>query len=291
MRKLLKEPLLHFLVLGALLFSGYAWMHRGGQPQAGRVMVTQGQIDSLRVTFSRVWQRPPTPSELDGVIQDYIREEVLAREAMTLGLDRDDSVIRRRLRQKMEFIANDLAAPPEPTDAQLKEFLTNHPDLFRIESRITVRQVFLNPAQRGDALQRDAARMLAELNRPGTTADFRTLGDTTMLNSEIVNVPVSEVARQFGEEFSRQVEQMPTGRWQGPVTSGYGDHLVLVADWTPGRMPALAEVREQVAREWVDARRREDNERFYQKLLKRYVVTIEGGPSGVRGEALAAQVK
>jgi PPIC-type PPIASE domain len=291
MRKLFKEPLIHFLVLGALMFAGYAWLHRGGQPQAGRIMVTQGQIDNLRVTFSRVWQRPPTPSELEGLIQDTIREEVLARGARALGLDRDDTVIRRRLRQKMEFISNDLAAPPAPSDAQLKEFLTHHPDLFRIESRITVRQVFLNPSQRGDALQRDAARMLAELNRPGTTADFRTLGDPTLLNSELTDAPVSEVARQFGEKFLRQVEHVPTGHWQGPVTSAYGDHLVLVAQRTPGRTPALAEIRDQVASEWADARRREDNERFYQTLLKRYVVTIEGGPSGAYGDALAAQVK
>jgi hypothetical protein len=291
LRKLIKEPLLHFLVLGALLFGVYAWMNRGDPPQAGRIVVTKGQIESLRLTFNRVWQRPPTPSEMDGLIKDYIREEVLAREATKLGLDLDDIVIRRRLRQKMEFIANDLVVPPKPTEAQLEEFLTKHPDLFRVEPQLTVRQIYLNPAQRDAALPRDAARMLAELNRPGTTADFRTLGDATMLTSELVDVPVSEVVRQFGEDFAKQVKQLPTGRWQGPITSGYGDHLVFVAERTLGRMPALGEIRDQVAREWVDARRRDENERFYEKLLKRYVVTIEGEPSGAHGNAVAAELK
>jgi PPIC-type PPIASE domain len=291
MKRWLKEPLLHFLVLGALLFGVYAWMNRGEQPQTGQIVVTKGQIENLRVTFNRVWQHPPSPSEMDGLIRDHIREEVLAREATKLGLDLDDTVIRRRLRQKMEFVASDLAVPPVPTEAELKEFLVKHTDFFRVEPRLTVRQVYLNPAKRGDALQGDAARLIAELNRPRATADFRTLGDATMLSSELTDVPVSEVVRDFGEDFAKQVENLPDGRWQGPVTSTYGVHLVLVAQKTPGRMPALAEVYDQVAREWTDAKRREENETFYQKLLKRYVVTIEGEPSVARGQALASEVK
>jgi hypothetical protein len=171
-RKLLREPLLHFLVLGALFFAGYEWMNHG-EPEPGRIVVTQGRIDNLKASFSRVCQQPPTPSETDGLIRDYIREEVLAREAKTLGLDLDDTVIRRRLRQKMEFIATDLALPVEPTEAELEGFLATHPDLFRVEPRFTVRQIYLNPGQRGDALQRDIVRLLAELNRPGAKADFR----------------------------------------------------------------------------------------------------------------------
>jgi hypothetical protein len=289
-RKLLKEPLVHFLVAGALLFAAYAWVN-GGDPEPGRIVVTQGKIENLRASFGRVWQRPPTSSEMDGLIRDAIREEVLAREAVALGLDLDDTIIRRRLRQKMEFIANDLAAPAEPTEAELEEFLAKHPDLFRIEPRWTFRQVYLNAEQRGDALQRDAARLLEALNQPGATADFRALGDATMLNPELADVPAGEAARQFGEEFTRQLEQLPTGRWHGPVISGYGAHLVLVEDRTPGRLPELAEVRDEVAREWTDARRREGNEQFYQELLKRYAVTIEGASSDSHATALAAQAE
>jgi hypothetical protein len=291
MRKLLKEPLLHFLLLGTLLFAGYELMDRRGEPETGLIVVTQGKIENLRISFSRVWQHPPTPSEMDGLIQDYIREEVLAREAMTLGLDRDDTVIRRRLRQKMEFIANDLVAPVEPTEAELEDFLAKHADLFHVEPRYTFRQVYLKAGQRGNALQWDTTRLLVKLNQPGAKADFRTLGDDTMLNPELTDVSAGEITRQFGEKFTRQLEQLPTGRWHGPVTSGYGVHLVLVENRTPGRVPKLAAVREQVASEWADARRREGNEQFYQALLKRYVVTIEGASSGAYANKLAAQGK
>ena len=279
MHRLLKEPLVHFFLLGALLFAGYEFMYRG-EPEAERIVVTQGRIESLRGTFNRVWQRPPTQSEIDGLIADYIREEVLAREAKALGLDLDDTVIRRRLRQKMEFIAHDLAIPSEPTGTELGEFLVKHPHLFHIEPRLTIRQIYLNQGQRGDAVQRDAERLLTELNRPGAKVDFMSLGDVTMLNPELTEVPAGEITRQFGEKFTREVEELPTGQWQGPVASGFGVHLVFVVDREPGRMPELAEIREQVVREWADARRREQNEQFYQALLKQYVVTIEAPKFG-----------
>lgn len=291
MRKFLEEPLLHFVLLGALIFAGYAWLNHGQDTTTGQILVSRGQIENLRLSYSRVWQRQPTPAEMDGLIQDHVREEVLAREAVKLGLDRDDTVIRRRLRQKMEFVASDLAVPAQPTDAELESFLEKHPDLFRIEPRLSFRQVYLNPEQRGASLQRDAARMLAGLNRPGATQDFRALGDPTMLRTELADVSSSEVASEFGEAFARQVEQMPVGRWQGPVTSGYGDHVVLVTERTPGRTPALKEVRAVVAREWADARRREENEKFYRELLKHYTVTIEREPSTAPGNAVAAEVR
>ena len=291
MKRLLKEPLLHFLVLGALLFVGYDLMDRDGNPAAGRIVVTQGKIENLRASFSRVWQRPPSPSELDGLIRDYIREEVAAREAVALGLDRDDTVIRRRLRQKMEFVANDLAVPAEPSEAELEEFLAKHPDLFRHEPRITFRQVYLNPDGRGDTSKQEMARLLVELNQTGAEADVSRLGDTTLLVPELTDVPSSEVTRQFGEEFTRELLQAPEGRWHGPVSSGYGTHLVYVQSRKPGRMAELSEVRGQVAREWADARRREHNEQFYRNLLARYAITVEGPPPTAQANSLTAHAQ
>ena len=276
MRRLLKEPLVHFLGLGALLFFGYGRLNRGGESEAGRIVVTQGKIENLQATFSRIWQRPPSPAELDGLIQDHIREEVLAREAVALGLDRDDTVIRRRLRQKMEFVANDLAAQLEPTEAELVDFLAQHPDLFRVEPRFTFRQVYLNADRHRDTLVQDVEHLLVALNRAGQKVDFQKLGDATLLSPEFVDVAANDVTREFGAEFERQLRQLPTRRWVGPVTSGFGAHLVCMDERQPGRMPELSEVRAAVAREWADARRREDNEQFFQSLLKRYAVTIEG---------------
>lgn len=279
MKRWLEEPLLHFVVLGALLFVAYDLMNRRAEPVAGRIVVTQGRIENLQSSFSRVWQRPPTPAELDGLVQDYIREEALSREAIALGLDRDDTVIRRRLRQKMEFIVNDLAAPAEPSEAELEEFLAAHPDLFRVEPRYSFRQVFLNAERRGDTLEQDIARLRTELNQAGAEADFERLGDVTLLSPQLTDVSASEVTRQFGEELAEQLAQLPEGRWNGPVISGYGVHFVWLDERQPGRAPELAEVHEQVARQWADERRREGNERFYEELVARYAVTIERSPS------------
>ncbi|SPF39032.1 conserved exported hypothetical protein [Syntrophobacter sp. SbD1] len=286
MKRLLKEPLFHFLVLGALLFAGYGLLNRSVQPASGRIVISQGKIENLRAAFSGVWQRPPTAEELEGLVRDHIHEEVFTREAMALGLDRDDAVIRRRLRQKMEFIVNDLAAQTEPSEAELAEFLARHPDRFRVEPRFTFRQVYLNAERRGDALKHDGVRLLTVLNQPDAKTDFKTLGDATLLSPELADVPMSEVSRQFGEEFTRQLAQLPKDRWNGPVTSGFGIHLVFVEERKTGRLPELAEVREQVVRECADARRREENEQFFQNLLKRYTVTIEQ-PAAVETKKIA----
>ena len=287
-KRVLKEPLLHFLVLGALLFIGYEIANRGDS-SSGQIVVTQGKIENLASTFARVWQRPPTPPELDGLIEDFVREEVLAREAMALGLDRDDTVIRRRLRQKMEFVADDLAVQTEPTDAELTEFLEEHPNLFGVEPIFSFRQVYLNPERRGNALKQGAAQLLARLNRSGANGDFANLGDSTLLSHRLTDVRASEVTDLFAEEFTQQLAQLPKGRWQGPVTSAYGIHLVFVEDRKEGRMPELSEVREQVAREWADARRREANEQFYQDLLERYAVTIESPPEPAQSDKRTAR--
>jgi len=275
MKRILKEPLAHFLVLGALIFAGYGWRNRHGAPAAGRIVVSQGQLASLMVGFTRTWQRPPTPEEWEGLVKDRVREEVYCREAMALGLDRDDTIIRRRLRQKMEFISDDMAAPTLATDAELGAYLAAHPDSFRLEPRFTFRHVFLNPEKRGENLARDAARLLARLKPAGTTADAAALGDPFLLEHQFRSVPASEVDQLFGKGFAAKLAGIPPGQWQGPVESGYGVHLVLVTERAEGGLPTLADVRDAVRRQWDSARRQEANERFYQDLLKGYTVTIE----------------
>ena len=272
--RLLKEPLFHFLLLGVAIFGGHRLVAAGRATAPDEIVVTQGRIDALTAAFTRTWQRPPTASERDGLIRDYIREEVYAREAIALGLDKDDVVIRRRLRQKLEFVSEDVIAPPEPTDDQLRAYLTSHPDAFSVEARFTFRHIFLNGERRGEELARDAARLLAQLGRPGTDPD--TLGDSFLLDRRFEAVPAGLVAEQFGERFAASLAEVPTGRWVGPVASAYGSHLVFVAQRTGGRVLALEEVGDAVRREWANAQRVESSERFYQGLLKSYAVTIEG---------------
>lgn len=277
MKRILREPLVHFLLLGAVLFIAYGLVSKpGSSDRPGKIIVTQGQIDQLASGFAKTWQRPPTTEELAGLVRDLVREEVYCREAMAMGLDKDDSVIRRRLRQKMEFISDDVAAIREPTDADLNAYLQSHPDRFRVEQRFTFSQVYLDPAKHGENLARDIAELLVQLNRAGGQAEVLALGDSFLMEHTFAATPTSEIAKQFGEKFAAKLGELSPGTWQGPVESGYGAHLVFVSERTEGRVPALAEVRDDVRRAWADAARLELNEKFYQSLLKHYTVTIEG---------------
>ncbi|HZN99193.1 MAG TPA: peptidylprolyl isomerase [Gemmatimonadales bacterium] len=271
--KVLREPLFHFLLLGGAIFGGYGILSRDNAPAAGKIVVTQGRIEALTAAFTRTWQRPPTASERDELIQDYIREEVYNREAISLGLDRDDVIIRRRLRQKLEFASEDVTAQVEPTDDQLRAYLIAHPDAFRVEPRFTFSQVFFNSERRGEHLRRDAVRLAAQLRQVGTAPD--TLGDSFLLGPSFDSVPAGVVAAQFGEQFVAILGRLPIGQWQGPVASVYGAHLVFVSERTEGRLPALGEVRDAVRREWAEAQRVEASEKFYRAMLRRYTVTIE----------------
>ena len=272
--RFLREPLLHFLLLGALIFGAFEFISNE-TIKPGKILITQGRIESLETAFSRTWRRPPTGSELEGLIRDYVREEVFAREAVALGLDKDDTIIRRRLHQKLEFVSEDVAAHAEPTDEQLRTYLKEHAEAFRGDRRLTFKQVYLNPQQRGTNLRQDTSHLLARLRRSGSQTDISALGDSRMLENEFKGIATAEVVKQFGEPFAATLGEMPVGQWQGPIESGFGVHLVLMAERTDGSMPALEDVHAAVRREWSNARRLEANEKFYRTLLQRYTVTIE----------------
>ncbi len=272
-----REPLGHFLLLGVTLFGLYQWFgDREDAAEATReIVISQSRIESLAIGFARTWQRPPTDTEVEGLIQDHLREEVMYREALALGLDRDDTIIRRRLRQKLEFVTDDIATQAEPTDEQLRAYLKTHPEMFGVERRFTFTHVYLNPDRHGDNLAREAAQLLVELQQAGVQTDVSMHGDSFLLEYRFDSVPAREVTQQFGEQFTAQLTELPVGQWQGPIESGYGVHLVFVSERTEGHMPALEEVRDAVRREWTNTRRLQANEQFYQGLRKRYVVTIE----------------
>jgi hypothetical protein len=275
MKRLFREPLVHFLLLGAALFAMYGLRGTRANGERGAIIVTQAQIASLASGFARTWQRPPTEQELSGLIRDHVRAEVYAREAKALGLDRDDVVINRRLQQKLEFVTEDVARQAEPTDADLQAYLQSHPERFRTEALVTFSQVYLNPERHRDGLARDLAAVRAQLIRAGNTAEAFTFADPTLLEPRFKGVDVSDVARQFGEPFASKLSTLQVGRWEGPIESGYGLHFVFVQERQPGRVPTLQHVRAAVAREWADAHRQQANDAFYRGLLERYSVTID----------------
>jgi hypothetical protein len=259
-------------VLGALVFALSA-ARPGAEPVAGeaRIVVTAGRIAHLSATFAATFQRPPIRSELDALVDDWVREEVYGREARRLGMDRDDAVVRRRLRQKMEFFVEDATAPPEPTDAELAAFLGAHADRFRREPTVTFEHVFFRPERSGDA-----EVVLARLGRD--ERDAAELGDPVLLPPALVASPRSEVARLFGEPFAERLATAPVGRWVGPVPSEYGLHLVHVRERVDGRVPALADVRDEVARELRAERRDAAVEAGWRRVRADYDVTVEWPP-------------
>ena len=281
--RLVREPLLHFLLIGAGLFLLFGWRggpssQPGGQPgsQSTKIIITQGQIEHLKAQFTRTWQRLPTEQEMQGLIDNHVRDEISYREATAMGLDRDDLTIRRRLRLKLETLSEDIATATSATDQELLDFLEKHPDSFREEPRAAFRQVYLSPDRRKRNVEIDAREMLVKIRADGAKARPDSFGDSLMsVPNEFPLLPRSEIARLFGEEFGRKVFELGPGRWQGPVESGYGLHLVLVTERKPARLPELAEVRDQVEREWIFARKKEMQETMYKKLGERYTVVIE----------------
>jgi hypothetical protein len=238
----------------------------------------------------RTWQRPPTAQELDALIRDYVREEVYSREAMTLGLDSEDVIIRRRLKQKLEFMTEDVAAQLEPTEEELRTYLKAHSDAFRVEQRFTFKQIYLNPELRRNDLARSAAQLLAKLQTFDAKIDVSNLGDALLLEHDFNAVPASEITRQFGDKFVAKLAELPIGQWQGTIESGFGVHLVYVSDRIEGRIPPLKEVRSAVRREWANAQRQKANEQFYSGLLERYTVIIES-PQPVNEPKRVAKAK
>lgn len=275
-QRLLREPLLHFAIIGAVLFVFYSLTAQPDSNSAGStIVITRPQVDALVASFTKTWQRQPAPEEVEILIQNAVREEVYYREAVAMGLDKDDPVIRRRLQQKLEFITSDLVVDSEATDVQLNDYLQKHPDLFRAETLFTFMQIYLNPEKHTGTLETDAQAILKQLSNQEKTIDPITLGDATLLEHSFVAVSDREIEKIFGEAFLTHIKTITPGSWQGPIKSSYGVHLVLVSERIEGEEPELSKVRDAVHREYTNAKRLEANEKLYQEMLKNYQITIE----------------
>jgi hypothetical protein len=274
MKRFLNEPLLHFLVLGALIFAAYSWLNHslpGNTRAAGTVRITSNEIAWLKETWSRQWQREPTRDELRGLVTDFLKEELLAREARSLGLDQDDTIVRRRLAQKLEFLVQDTSRLAEPTEKDLRRFYEANSERFQTDARISFTQVFFSREKRVAAAT-EARAALSDLSRGANAADF---GDRLLVDSEIIDADMQSVAGQFGRDFANAVFALKPGSWSGPIESGYGLHLVRVSEVKPGKQRAFSEVRIQVLEYWREQRQRSDNEKYFASLLKKYDVVVD----------------
>ncbi len=272
----LREPLFHFLLLGAAIFGLNAWLQDPRSDDEAVIEVTSVDVERLRGLWERQWHRAPTEEELRGLVENQVREEIFSREAVKMGLDHDDSVVRRRLAQKMEFLTEDLFRLEDPSNEDLQQFLEEHADRYVEPARVSLRHVYFSPDRRGKDTERDVRKVLAVLkNHPKSADRLHEMGDPFMLQHVHSRLSRRELSRIFGHDFVEAVSRLPVGRWTGPVASGYGLHAVRVDGRTEARQRALGEVREKVLEDYRQARREEANRAFYARLRERYRIEID----------------
>jgi hypothetical protein len=270
--RLLREPLVHFLGLALVILTVY-WAVGPRQDDSDTVIVVSpNRIEQLSAVFARTWQRPPTAQELKSLIDDFVKEEIYVREARKLGLDADDTVIRRRLRLKMEFLSDAEAELAPPTEAELAAYLETHAAKFARPPLYSFDQVNFS-SDRGASAEADARKLLVALNGEAPP-DPRTVGDATLLPPSLDGVDAAAAARTFGEGFAEALPSLPLGVWSGPVTSSYGVHVVRVRARKEGAASSLADVRDQVQREWMHERKQQLEEQRLKSYLERYSVQL-----------------
>lgn len=268
---LVREPLVHFLVIGVVLFVTFDLRQGDSGETENLILISSGQIEQFSAQFERTWLRSPTDAELAGLVEGYIRNEVYYREARAMGLDENDGIVRQRMRLKLEFLLEDLSVEAPPDDEQLAEFMRRHPDRFQIEPRISFTQIYLNPDKRQD-MTADAAETLARLAGGGAP---EVEGDRLMVDQTQTLASKYKITSVFGASFAEQLVALEPNGWIGPIFSGYGAHLVKVTEKQAGRFPELSEIRDEVARDYMVERRQELKDLTYARFREGYEVVVE----------------
>lgn len=292
---IIREPLVHFGVLGTLLFVLYARM-APAKADPNTISVSRDELASLAAQFERTRQRRPTTEELGGLVESYVHDEILYREGLALGLDRDDAIVKNRVRQKLAVLSEEALAA-EPSDAELARYLAENRERFELPATVSFEQVYFDPERHEGRLDGDIRRTLALLRGRATPASSGSASravdavhgdppsiDFTTLPASLTNASPEDVTRAFGVAFEQGIRALATGTWAGPVPSAFGMHLVRIAARGAPHLPALAEIREQVAREWQHARATTAKEREYRALRARYAVSIAAGPPSVAAD-------
>jgi len=268
-KRILQEPLLHFLVVGSLLFF---YLSSTDTETKSQVTISQGKIKQLTAQFTKTRQRTPSDEELDALIENQIREDLAFEHGVQMGLVENDSIIKRRVQQKIEFMLNDSIGSIEPSLEDLETYLTTHKEQYTIEPVYAFRHIYINPEQHDDV-----NAFILELQSNNLDKSYRNVGDSMMMQSEFVDISTAHIARLFGRKFSKNLDAISLKRWQGPVKSGYGVHLVYIDNKIPKHLATLEEVETQLRRDFrVDAQKKAVNS-FYDELKVQYDVKVEEG--------------
>src|SRR5262245_58713396 len=291
---LLREPLLQFLGLGLLLFLAYQTLHPTAAPPSGRIEITPDDVRQIALAWMAQGRPAPTPDQMQALVDSRVREDILYREAIALGLDKGDTIVRRRMAQKMDFLFEDVAALHEPTDDELRQWFGTHAERFTRPPRATFRHVYFSPDRRGANTRDDATRALGTLAGKAMDApEIHTMGDPFMFQDYYGDRTPEDIAKTFGPGFARELFAVTPGGWAGPIESGYGWHLVWIDTFVPARVPLLEEVGAEVKAAWMEEQRAELREKTYEAMRTRYEVLVPTDltaadlPSAVPGSPLA----
>jgi len=279
LRRWSREPLLHFLLIGLLLFVVYDRLHpsQATKSESNRIVLTPEDFQQLAVTWLAQGRAPPSPAEMQSLVELKVREEVLYREALALGLDKDDTIVKRRLAQKMEFLAEGASIDSNPSPDTLRAWFKENSQRFSLPPRVSFRHLYFSPDRRGEHARGAAAHAMEQLaGKPGNWQDAEALGDPFMDRDYYGDRSAEDMAKLFGSNFAREVVGLKTGQWQGPVESGYGWHLVFIDTSVPARVPAFEEIEPEIRAEWAEDQRAEAKRKTYEAMRARYqVVTPE----------------
>ena len=279
LRRWLREPLVQFVLIGAVLFLGYRAMHPspGAGSPSTRIELTEDDLRQMSVAWLAQGRPAPTPEQMRSLVDMRVREEILYREALALGLDKGDTIVKRRLAQKMEFLFEDVSALREPTREELKVWIEKNSDRFTLPPRASFRHLYFSPDRRRARAREDAVRALETLRaKPASAQMAAALADPFMFQDYYGDRSFEEMAKLFGPRFARALLQQPPGSWQGPIESGYGWHLVWVDSLTPARVPAFEEVETEAKTEWMADQRAETRRRAYEAMRARYEIVLPG---------------
>ena len=283
-RRSAREPLLHFLVIGAALFVIYHWLNpsAANSDTSRRIELTNDDIRQLEISWTSQWQRPPTPEEMRNLVEDKVRQEILYREGLALGLDQGDTIVKRRLAQKMEFLTDDVSALRDPSLDELKKWYAKNGSQFSLPSRITFRHLYFSPDKRGAQARDAAASALEKLAGKADTIDLAALADPFMFQDHYGDRTPDQVANVFGTKFAKELFKLRPGAWNGPVESGLGWHVVWVDSITPGRTPEFEEVDiPDVKSQWLSAQRAETKRELFETMRARYEIVLPRGQQSV----------
>ena len=286
MKKWHKEPLLHFLIIGAFIFVVFSIVNKDEIDVSGnKIVITAADIERLSSNWSKKWNRPPSETELKGLVESYIKEEVYYREALALGLDQNDTILRRRLMQKMEFLSNDLAELNQPDKTALNKYFFENKEKYELPARVSFTHIYFSLDKRGAKIVEDAESVLSGLD--ALRAPDK--GDSFMLEYDFAHETPYEVERLFGKSFAEQLFTLKANAWQGPIESGYGLHLVRISEKIDARMPELASVIEKVRTDLMFERRQKTNKEIYERFKERYEIVVEDMPkqSGMAKAAMS----